>query len=82
VDQPAQLRLASSASRVAALRRSSQVRRSLPLWLRLLNPHAHSVFLGWAHYRHGLHVPLEEHLLLMAPPRTFKTAFLADVILT
>jgi hypothetical protein len=39
------------------------------------------VFLGRAHYRHRLHVPLEEHLLVMAPPRTFKTAFLADVIL-
>ena len=37
--------------------------------------------LGRAHYRHRLHVPLEEHLLVMAPPRTYKTAFLADVIL-
>jgi len=49
------------------------------LWLRVLDPHAHSVYPGRAHYRHGLRVPLEEHLLLMAPPRTFKTAFLADV---
>ncbi len=65
--------------RLAALRRS---RRSLPLWQRFLAPHSHSVFLGRAHYRHGLRVPLEEHLLLMAPPRTFKTAFLADLILT
>ena len=39
------------------------------------------MFLGRAHYRHRLHVPLEEHLLVMAPPRTYKTAFLADVIL-
>jgi type IV secretory pathway TraG/TraD family ATPase VirD4 len=39
------------------------------------------VFLGRAHYRHGLRAPLEEHLLVIAPPRTFKTAFLADVIL-
>jgi hypothetical protein len=39
------------------------------------------VFLGRAHYRHRLHVPLEEHLLVMAPPRTYKTAFLADAIL-
>ena len=38
-------------------------------------------FLGRAHYRHRLRVPLEEHLLVMAPPRTYKTAFLADVIL-
>ena len=54
---------------------------SLPLRYRFLDPREHSVFLGRAHYRHGLRVPLEEHLLVMAPPRTFKTAFLADVIL-
>src|SRR6202167_3374011 len=68
-------------SRLAALRRSSRTRRSLPLWHRILNPAGHSVFLGRAHYRHGLRVPLEEHLLVMAPPRTYKSAFLADVIL-
>jgi type IV secretory pathway TraG/TraD family ATPase VirD4 len=67
--------------RLAALRRSRRIRRSLSLWRRLLAPHGHSVFLGRAHYRHGLRVPLEEHVLVMAPPRTFKTAFLADVIL-
>ncbi len=67
--------------RLAALRRSARIRRSLSLRQRFLDPHAHSVFLGRAHYRHGLRVPLEEHLMLMAPPRTFKTAFLADVIL-
>jgi type IV secretory pathway TraG/TraD family ATPase VirD4 len=39
------------------------------------------VLLGRAYYRHRLHVPLEEHLLVMAPPRTHETAFLADVIL-
>jgi type IV secretion system protein VirD4 len=68
-------------SRLAALRRSGRIRRSLPLWLRALAPGEHSVFLGRAHWRHGLRVPLEEHVLVMAPPRTFKTAFLADVIL-
>ncbi len=68
--------------RLAALRRSRRIRRSLSLSQRVLAPHAHSVFLGRTHYRHGLRVPLEEHLLLMAPPRTFKTAFLADLILT
>ena len=67
--------------RIAALRRSAQIRPSLPLYYRVLDPAGHSVFLGRAHYRHRLHVPLEEHLLVMAPPRTFKTAFLADVIL-
>jgi len=68
-------------SRLAALRRSGRIRRSLPLWHRILDPAGHSVFLGCAHYRHGLRVPLEEHVLVMAPPRTYKTAFLADVIL-
>jgi type IV secretion system protein VirD4 len=67
--------------RLAALRRSGRIRRSLPLWHRICDARQHSVFLGRAHYRHRLQVPLEEHLLIMAPPRTYKTAFLADVIL-
>ena len=67
--------------RFAVLRRSGQIRPALPLRYRLLDPREHSVFLGRAHYRHRLRVPLEEHLLVMAPPRTYKTAFLADVIL-
>jgi type IV secretion system protein VirD4 len=67
--------------RLAALRRSARIRRSLSLWQRVLAPGEHSVFLGRANWRHGLRVPLEEHVLVMAPPRTFKTAFLADVIL-
>ena len=67
--------------RLAALRRSRRIRPSLPLWLRALVPGEHCVFLGRAHWRHGLRVPLEEHVLVMAPPRTGKTAFLADVIL-
>jgi type IV secretion system protein VirD4 len=67
--------------RLATLRRSGRIRPSLPLWYRIAEPRQHSVFLGRAHYRHRLRVPLEEHLLVMAPPRTHKTAFLADVIL-
>jgi type IV secretory pathway TraG/TraD family ATPase VirD4 len=67
--------------RFAALRRSGRIRRSVSLWRRAREPGEHSVLLGRAHFRHGLRVPLEEHLLVMAPPRTFKTAFLADVIL-
>jgi type IV secretory pathway TraG/TraD family ATPase VirD4 len=67
--------------RFAALRRSGRIRRSVSLRRRARDPGEHSVLLGRAHFRHGLRVPLEEHLLVMAPPRTFKTAFLADVIL-
>src|SRR5260370_912721 len=68
--------------RLAALLRSGRTRALLPLWYRIAGPHQHSVFLARAHYRHRLHVPLEQHLLVMAPPRTYKTAFLADVILS
>ena len=67
--------------RFAVLRRAGQIRPALPLRYRVLDPREHSVFLGRAHYSHGLRVPLEEHLLIMAPPGTYKTAFLADVIL-
>jgi len=67
--------------RLAALRRSAQIRHGLPLWYRIAEPRQHSVFAGRAHYRHALRVPLEEHLLVMSPPRMLKTAFLADVIL-
>jgi type IV secretory pathway TraG/TraD family ATPase VirD4 len=67
--------------RFTALRRSGRARRSLTLWHRIGDSAGHSVFLGRAHWRHALRVPLEEHVLVMAPPRTFKTAFLADVIL-
>ena len=67
--------------RLAALRRSARIRAALPWQDRIADPAGHSVFLGRACYRHGLRVPLEEHLLIMAPPRTYKTAFLADVIL-
>ncbi len=45
-------------SRLAALRRSGRIRRSLLLYYRILDPAGHSVFLGRAHYRHRLHVPL------------------------
>ena len=67
--------------RLAMLRRSARIRPDLPLRYRMADPAEHSVFLGRAHYRHQLRVPLEEHLLVMAPPRTYKTAFLADVIM-
>jgi hypothetical protein len=67
--------------RVAAWRRSGRIRPSLSPWQRILAAGEHSVFLGWAQWRHRLRVPLEEHVLVMAPPRTYKTAFLADVIL-
>jgi hypothetical protein len=67
--------------RFAALRRSGRSRRSLTAWQRIRRPDQHSLVLGRAHYRHGLRVPLEEHVLVMAPPRTGKTGLLARIIL-
>ncbi len=67
--------------RFAAYRKSARIRRSLTVWQRVRRPRQHSIRLGRGHYRHRLAVPLEEHVLLMAPPRTFKTALLASIIL-
>src|SRR6266704_3577367 len=68
--------------RLAALRGSGRTRPGLSLGERLAaGTAAYSVLMGTAHYRHRLRVPLEEHVIVMAPPRTFKTAFLARVIL-
>jgi type IV secretion system protein VirD4 len=67
--------------RLAAFRRSGRTRPSLGIWQRMRSPREHSVLVGRAQYRHQLAVPLEEHLLLMAPPRTYKTALLASIVL-
>lgn len=67
--------------RLAAMRRSRRVRPSLPLRQRFTEPAAHSIAIGRGHYRHQLRVPLEVHVLVMAPPRTGKSGLLASVIL-
>ncbi len=67
--------------RFAAFRKSGRARRSMNAWRRACHPGEHSVFLGRAHYRHALRVPVEEHVLATAPPRTGKTGLLADIIL-
>jgi len=67
--------------RFAAFRRSSRSRRSLTGWQRIRRPDQHSLVIGRAHYRHCLRVPVEEHVLVMAPPRTGKTGLVAKIIL-
>ena len=67
--------------RFATFRRSGRSRRSLSMRQRLCYPRAHSILLGRAQRRHALRIPLEEHTLLMAPPRTGKTGWLARVIM-
>src|SRR5580700_5148131 len=59
--------------RLAAFRTSARSRASLPAWQRLTSPDEHSLRLGRAHYGHRLRIPVEEHALVMAPPRTGKT---------
>ena len=68
--------------RFAAFRRSGKIRPSVPFWGRvIIGAAAYSIVLGRAHYRHGMRVPLEEHVLVMAPPRSGKTGWLAGVIM-
>ncbi|HVB41425.1 MAG TPA: TraM recognition domain-containing protein [Streptosporangiaceae bacterium] len=67
--------------RLAAFRRSRRARQSLSAWHRLTRPGQHSLVIGRAHYGHRLRVPVEEHVLVMAPPRTRKTGLLAKIIL-
>ncbi len=62
--------------RLATFRRSGRVRRSLSRRQRLFQPESHSVAIGRAQFGHALRVPLEEHVLVMAPPRTGKTGLL------
>lgn len=68
--------------RLAAFRKSGRSRGStLTAWQRLRNPAEHSIVAGRAQLRHGLRLPLEEHVLVEAPPRSGKTGWLARVIL-
>jgi type IV secretory pathway TraG/TraD family ATPase VirD4 len=67
--------------RFASWRLSGKTRPSLPPWARWRDPDAHSVFAGRAHYRHGVRVPVEEHVLVMSPPRKGKTAWLAFALM-
>jgi type IV secretion system protein VirD4 len=68
--------------RFAAFCRSRRSRRSLPAWQRAISADEYSVRLGRAQLGHGLRIGLDEHVLIMAPPRTGKTGLLAAVILT
>ncbi len=67
--------------RFAAFRRSRRSRPSQSAISRFLHPDQHSLLLGQAHYGHRLRIPVEEHVLVMAPPRTGKTGLLAKLIL-
>jgi type IV secretion system protein VirD4 len=69
-------------SRRAAFGESARTRPSLGgFWARATAAAvAYSVFLGRAQYRHGVRIPLQEHVALFAPPRTGKSGWLGTVI--
>lgn len=56
-------------------------RPSLTMRERRKNPDEHSVMLGRAQLGFPVRLPCEEHLILLAPPRTGKSALLAKIIL-
>ena len=66
--------------RLAAARRARRSRPSLSLLDRLLCPSQTSVLVARAQYNHACRVPVEEHVIYIAPPRAGKTGALADVI--
>jgi type IV secretion system protein VirD4 len=66
--------------RLAAARRAKRSRRSLTRAQRLARPAQTSVLVARAHYNHACRVPVEEHVIYVAPPRAGKTGTLADVI--
>ena len=45
------------------------------------NPDHHSVMLGRAQYGFPVRLPCEEHAVIIAPPRTYKSALLGKMIL-
>ena len=67
--------------RLASLRGSKRARPSLSFWRRLSHPAEHSVFVGRAHYRLRLRVPVQESITITAPPRAGKTGMLADLVM-
>ena len=66
--------------RLAAARRARRSRPSLRRRERLLRPSQTSVLVARACYGHALRVPVEEHILYIAPPRAGKTGALAEII--
>jgi type IV secretion system protein VirD4 len=66
--------------RWASYRKSGQTRPSLSRAVRRGYPDEHSIWLGRAHHRRGLRLPVQEHVLIFAPPRTGKTQLLSRLI--
>ena len=67
--------------RWASARKARYARPNLTRAERLTRPAEHSVFLGRAQYRHAVRLPIQEHALFLAPPRSYKTATLSRIVL-
>ncbi len=59
---------------------SKRTRPGTGRWRRMSRPSIHSVFMGRAHYRMGLRLPIQEHLVVFGPPRAYKSGFFARAI--
>src|SRR6266571_40719 len=68
--------------RLAVFRTSGRSRRSLSFRQRAVSlVSAYSILIGRAHYQHALRTPLDEHVIVISPPRAGKTGWLASVVL-
>jgi type IV secretion system protein VirD4 len=68
--------------RLAMLIRSGRTRPTLTAADRFLSPvSAYSVMIGRAHYRYALRLPLDEHVIVISPPRAGKTGWMASAVL-
>jgi type IV secretion system protein VirD4 len=68
--------------RLASWRESKRTRPSLSTWRRFWHPGEHSLFLGWAHYFIRIRVSVQEHLAVIGPPRSWKSALLSWLIMS
>ena len=66
----------------AAWRESKRTRPSLSAWQSFWHPGEHSLFLGWAHYFIRVRITIQEHLAVIGPPRSWKSALLSRLIMT
>jgi type IV secretion system protein VirD4 len=74
------LSIVSHWSRTASWWASKRTRPGLGFWYRVTHPSAHSMFCGRGHYRLGLRMPIQEHILMFGPPRAYKSGFFARAI--
>lgn len=67
--------------RMAMRRSAAYIRPTLTRWYLLWHVAAYSVWLGHAQFGYKIRVPLNQHIVIIAPPQTGKTELLASIIL-